>query len=109
MKRKRKASDQARKDETILLWSTLIKEKIREKSIEYCLGCKGGDEKHRDDCFHRNTVKFALHHFPIIVADVLCIHTFWREIEPSEKSNPYENELLKSLEDFVRAATIKSN
>ena len=33
---------------------------------------------------------------------MLCIHNFWREIEPPEKSNPYENEILKSLEDFVK-------
>ena len=101
MKRKRKTS-KARRDEMIILWSGLLKEKIREKSMEYCLGCKGEEVKHRDDCYHGNNVKFILHHFPIIVADVMCIHNFWREIEPPENPNPYEDELLKSLQDSVK-------
>ena len=42
--------------------------------MEYRLGCKGEEVKHRDNCYHGNNVKFILHHFLIIVADVMCIH-----------------------------------
>ena len=100
LKQKRKAPYQGRKDEMIILWPGLLKEKIQEKSMEYCLGYKG-DERHRDDCYHGNAIKFLMHHFPIIVADVLCINNIWRRIEPLEKSKPHGMELLKCLEDFV--------
>ena len=99
MKRRRKTSEASR-DEMIILWSGLLKEKIREKSMKDCLGCKEEEVKHRDDCYHGNNVKFILHHFPIIVAGVMCIHNVWREIELPENPNPYEDELLKSLKTF---------
>ena len=32
----------------------------------------------------------------------MCIHNFWRETEPPENPNPYEGEVLKSLQEVVK-------
>ena len=41
-----------------------------------------------------NNIRFILHYFPIIVADITSIHNFW--------NNFNEEIVLKNLKDFVR-------
>ena len=88
--------------QTIVQMASLIHEKIFHKSAEYCSGCQAiyseatehirklhsGDfiykkldvnQALRDDCFVGNNTRFILHHFPLIVADIACIHSFWKE------------------------------
>ena len=48
-----------RKDEVIISWSKIINEKLQDKSSEYCLGCKGNEVSHRDDCYRGNNLKFV--------------------------------------------------
>ena len=89
------------KDEVMISWSKFIKEKIQEKSSEYCLGCKDGIVSHRGDCYQGNHLKFVLHHFPISIGEVISIRTFWRNRESHVETNPHEEELLEDLEDFL--------
>ena len=56
---------------------------------------------HRDDCYRGNNLKFVLHHFPIILKDVLAIRTFWTCAEPYMEKNPYEEQLIKCVDDFL--------
>ena len=65
--RKRDGTKEMQKDEVMISWSNFIKEKIQEKSSEYCLGCKDGIVSHRDDCYQGNHLKFILHHFPLLI------------------------------------------
>ena len=101
------AEDKLRKDEMIISWSGIIKEKIQDKSSEYCLGCKDNGCKddglvnHRDDCYRGNNLKFVLHHFPIILREVLSIRKFWKCMEPYVEKNPHEEELMTNIEDFL--------
>ena len=88
-----------RKDEVIISWSKIVNEKLQDKSSEYCLGCRGNEVIHRDDCYRRNNLKFVLHHFPIILKDVLAIRKFWKCAEIDE--NPYEEQLMKCVDDFL--------
>ena len=100
-KRKRDKTQEMQKAEVMISWSKFIKEKIQEKSSEYCLGCKDGIVSHRDDCYRGNHLKFVLHHFPISIGEVISIRKFWRARESHVETNPHEEELLKELEDFL--------
>ena len=100
-KRKRDKTQEMQKAEVMISWSKFIKEKIQEKSSEYCLGCKDGIVSHRDDCYRGNHLKFVLHHFPLIIGEVISIRKFWRNRESHVETNPHEEELLKDLEDFL--------
>ena len=87
------------KDEVIISWSKIVNEKLQDKSSEYCLGCRGNEVIHRDDCYRGNNLKFVLHHFPIILKDVLAIRKFWKCAEIEE--NPYEEQMIKCVDDFL--------
>ena len=87
------------KDEVIISWSKIVNEKLQDKRSEYCLGCRSNEVIHRDDCYRRNNFKFVLHHFPIILKDVLAIRKFWKCAEIDE--NPYEEQLIKCVDDFL--------
>ena len=103
--------------------ANLIHEKIFDQSVEYCSGYQAiyskaaehirkmhsGDliyerldvsQTHRDDCFVGNNIRFILHHFLFIVADLSHIPSFWQE-------KPYiinvnEEMVLKNLRDFIK-------
>ena len=89
------------KDEVMISWSRFITEKIQETSSEYCLGCKDGIVSHRDDCYQGNKLKFVLHHFPILIVEVLSIRTFWRSRDSHAEKNSQEEELMEDLEEFL--------
>ena len=100
-KRKRDKTQEMHKAEVMISWSKFIKEKIQEKSSEYCLGCKDGIVSHRDDCYRGNHLQFVLHNFPISIGEVISIRKFWRNRESHVETNPHDEELLKELEDFL--------
>ena len=91
----------------IISWPGIIKEKIQDKSSEYCLGCKdngckdNGLVSHRDDCYRGNNLKFVLHHVPIILGEGLSVRKFRRCMEPHVEKNPHKEELMTNIEDFL--------
>ena len=99
--RKRDGTKEMQKAEVMISWSKFITEKIQEKSSEYCLGCKDGIVSHRGDCYWGNHLKFILHHFPLLIGEVIVICKFWRNTESHVEMNPHEEELLEDLEDFL--------
>ena len=56
---------------------------------------------HRDDCHRGKNFKFVLHHFPIILTEVLSIHKFWKCMEPHVEKNPKKEELAEKLLKFI--------
>ena len=100
-KRKRDRTQEMQKAEVMISWSKCIKEKIQQKSSEYCLGCKDGIVSHRGDCYRGNHLKFILHHFPILIGEVISLRKFWRNRESHVETNPHEEELLEDLENFL--------
>ena len=90
------------KAEVMISWSKFIQETNQEKSLEYCLGCKDGIVSHRGDCYWGNHLQFILHHFPIIIGEVISIRKFWRNRESHVETNPQEEEFLEDLEEFPK-------
>ena len=109
--------------QTIVQTASLIHEKIFPKSAEYGFGCQAiyseatdhirkmhsgdliyknleVDQVHKDDCFDGNNIRFILHHFPLIFADISHIHSFWKE--KPYITNEREELVLETLKDFVK-------
>ena len=68
---------------------------LNQKKLEVNSG-----QAHRNDCFIGNNIRFILHHFPIIVADITYIHDFWKEKHYITNEN--EEIVFKILRDIVK-------